>query len=114
MITEFSFGRIVVNGTVYTDDLKILQDRVIPQWWRKRGHRVDVEDLEDIIAFRPDILVLGKGEPGRMVASSSTRRLLEQNGIVLIEEKTSRAVRSFNRLLQEGQRRVAAGIHVSC
>lgn len=113
MITDFSFGKIVVNGKTYSDDIKIVRGRVISDWWRKRGHRVDVEDIADILESGPDIVVIGKGSPGLMKTSSHLRESLEANNIVLIEKKTSKAIEVFNKLFQEG-RKVAAGLHITC
>jgi len=113
MIKGFSFGRIVVGDATYTNDIKIIDGRVVADWWRRRGHTVDVEDVSDILAARPEVLVIGKGEPGFMKTSRALRQVLEKNGIRLIEEKTPRACKTFNRLWQEG-RSVAAGFHVSC
>jgi hypothetical protein len=113
MIEQFSFGKIIVNGVSYTSDIKIIQGKVIPEWWRKSGHRVDVDDIKDILKSKPDILVIGKGKPGLMKSSRSLRAFLKDNEIELIEEKTSKAVQTFNRLLKEGKD-VSAGFHVSC
>ena len=113
MIKQFSFGKIIVNGVSYTSDIKIIQGKVIPEWWRKSGHRVDVDDIKDILKSKPDILVIGKGKPGLMKSSRSLREFLKDNEIELIEEKTSKAVQTFNRLLKEGKD-VSAGLHVSC
>jgi hypothetical protein len=113
MITDFSFGKIVVNGKTYSDDIKIVRGQVISDWWRKRGHRVDVEDVADILESRPDIVVIGKGSPGLMKSSSSLRDYLNVNNVELIEKKTAKAIEVFNKLYQEGKR-VAAGFHISC
>lgn len=113
MIEHFSFGTIIVNGIHYTNDIKIIQGRVFPEWWRKSGHLVDVEDIKDILQSNPDILVIGKGEPGQMRSAGSLQEILKNNGIKLIEEKTSKAVETFNRLLMEGKN-VSAGFHLSC
>lgn len=113
MITDFSFGKIVVNGKTYSDDIKIVRGQVISGWWRKRGHRVDVEDVADILESRPDIVVIGKGSPGLMKSSSSLRDYLNVNNVELIEKKTAKAIEVFNKLYQEGKR-VAAGFHISC
>ncbi|UCE56928.1 MAG: hypothetical protein JSV31_16240 [Desulfobacterales bacterium] len=113
MITDFTFGKMMVNGEIYTNDLKCIQDTVIPNWWRRSGHSVHVEDVRDILEFHPDILVIGKGEPGFMATSPTLREVLEKHSIELIEEKTSKAIQIFNQLLQEGKR-VAAGFHVAC
>ena len=113
MITDFSFGKIVVNGKTYSNDIKIVRGQVISDWWRKRGHRVDVEDVADILESRPDIVVIGKGSPGLMKSSSSLRDYLNVNNVELIEKKTAKAIEVFNKLYQEG-RQVAAGFHITC
>ncbi|MFO7555981.1 MAG: MTH938/NDUFAF3 family protein [Desulfobacterales bacterium] len=113
MIEAFSFGNIVVNGKAYTDDIKIIQGKVVPTWWRKSGHRVDIDDIRDIIDARPNILVLGKGKPGMMKSTRSLCEFLKGKDIELIEEKTSKAIKTFNRLFKEGKN-VCAGFHLSC
>lgn len=42
MIEKYSFGKIVVNGAAYANDIKIVQGRVIPDWWRKKGHSISI------------------------------------------------------------------------
>ena len=113
MIDSYSFGRIVVGGTAYTNDIKIIEDAVIPEWWRKSGHSVAPEDVADLLECRPEILVIGKGKPGFMSTSSEVKQLLADYGITLLEEKTSQAVQTFNRLRREGKR-VCAGFHLTC
>lgn len=113
MIEKFSFGNIVVNGVTYRGDIKIIHRKVIPTWWRQRGHQVDVGDIQDMIEAKPSVLVLGKGMPGMMKSTQSLREFLKKNGILLIEEKTSRAIKTFNRLLKEGEH-VCAGFHLTC
>jgi hypothetical protein len=113
MITEFSFGKIVVNGKTYTNDIKIIDGQVVSEWWRKSGHRVAVEDMTDVLAAEPEVVVIGKGSPGLLKSTASLRDHLAANHIELIEKKTSVAIDAFNGLLQRG-RKVAAGFHISC
>ena len=113
MITQYSFGKIAVNDVAYTTDIKIVQGRVVSNWWRKSGHRVDVDDIKDILEAKPNILVIGRGQPGLMKSTASLREHLENHGIELVEEKTSKAVRTFNRLLKE-EKDVCAGFHIAC
>jgi hypothetical protein len=113
MITEFSFGRIVVQGQTYTNDIKIVDGTPVPDWWRRSGHAVEINDVQDILDSKPEILVIGKGQPGYMRITDSLRKHLEKNNIKLIEEPTREAIRTFNRLFNEGDR-VSAGFHVSC
>ena len=48
MITEFSFGRIVVEGQTCNNDIKIVQGNLEPDWWRKNGHSVEIDDVQDL------------------------------------------------------------------
>lgn len=112
-IEDFSFGRIVVDGVAYSNDIKIIGGRVFAGWWRKSGHKVEIEDVQEMIAARPEVLVIGKGNPGLMQTSASLRKLLKDNEIELIEEKTVKAVQTFNRLFKTGKT-VYAGFHVGC
>jgi len=113
MIEQYSFGNMVINGVSYRNDIKIIQGKVVSEWWRKRGHLVDIDDIQDILKSKPDILVLGKGSPGQMKSSEALRKFLKNNGIELIEEKTSHAFKTFNRLFHKGEN-VSAGFHLSC
>ncbi|CAB5108245.1 hypothetical protein D3OALGA1CA_1864 [Olavius algarvensis associated proteobacterium Delta 3] len=113
MIESYSFGNIVVNGKAYHNDVKIIDATVIPEWWRKSGHVVSPKDVSDLVAARPDYVVIGKGNPGFMKTSSEVKHLFEDKGITLLEEKTAKAVKIFNRLHREGKK-VCAGFHLSC
>lgn len=113
MIDSFSFGQIVVNGKTYSNDIKIIDESVIPEWWRKSGHTVSPEDVTDLLESSSEFVVIGKGKPGFMTATPEVRRLFEQRGITLLEEKTSRAIQTFNRLHREGKK-VCAGFHLTC
>ncbi len=113
MIEDFSFGKIVVDGFPYNGDIKIVDGRVVSSWWRDSGHRVDMNDIQDVLEAGPDALVIGQGDPGLMKATERLRSYLEENNIELIEQKTAGAVRAYNRLVKEGKK-VCAGFHVGC
>jgi hypothetical protein len=112
-IGAYRFGRIDVNGRKYTSDVIITPERVIDQWWRQQGHRLAVADLGDVVAARPDLLVIGTGYFGRMSISHDTRRYLEAQGIQVRDAHTPEAVHDFNRLQKEPGRVVAA-LHLTC
>ncbi len=113
MIEEYSFGRMVVNGTVHGADLKIVGSRVVAGWWRKSGHAVEVSDVADIFVVRPEVLVIGQGNPGLMKVAEPLKKELALLGIELIEEPTAVAALTFNQLRAVG-REVAAGFHLTC
>jgi hypothetical protein len=114
MIDTYEAGHgIRIKGRMYRSDVKIIGDEVLSDWWRKAGHRLDQADLSDILAHRPDILVVGTGYAGMMQVPDATRKALENQGIRLQVEKTGSAVRVFNRLHEAG-RKVAGAFHLTC
>ncbi len=112
-IEEYRFGRITIDNKPYGSDLKIIQGTVVPKWWRREGHRVTVEDVEDVLAAKPRVFVVGTGQPGRMRVDVELAEVLGELGIELVEEPTDQAVRTFNRLLRQGIS-VAAAFHLTC
>lgn len=113
MIEQYAFGKIVVNGITYTDDIKIIKGRVVPDWWRKSGHQVGINDVKDILDSGTGILVIGTGEYGLVKLTASLREHLEDCGIKLIEQNTPESIHIFNRLHTKG-RNVSAGFHLTC
>lgn len=114
MIDTYEAGHgIRIKGRMYHSDVKIIDDEVRANWWRKAGHRLDQADLSDILEHRPEILVVGTGYAGMMQVPDATRQALESQGILLKVEKTGSAVRVFNRLHEEG-RKVAGAFHLTC
>jgi hypothetical protein len=113
MIEKYQFGRIIVEGRAFESDIKIVDDRVVPNWWRMSGHSVEMEDIDDILNAKPEILVIGTGQPGRMESTDNLRAGLQKADIKLLEQPTSEAIQTFNRLKGEGKR-VAAAFHLTC
>lgn len=112
MISAYSFGKICIDGSWYTSDLKISGSTVRPSWWRKSGHVCRLDDIEDLLRDAPEVLILGKGKSGMMRADEELRRFLRLQGIILLEQPTAEAVVTFNELYQK--KRVGAGFHLSC
>jgi len=112
-ITRYRFGEIEIDGRTYTADVIITPERVVDTWWRNEGHRLCVADLAEIMAARPEILVVGTGYYGRMAIPHETRRYLQAERVALREAHTGEAVKQFNRLQPESARVVAA-LHLTC
>jgi hypothetical protein len=112
MIDSYDFGRIVINGKRYNSDLIVFSDKVRDGWWRKEGHRLHVEDLKDVLEFKPEVLVVGTGYSGLMRIPLETRRYVESEGIEFLAQKTAEACETFNRLVKS--RKVVAALHLTC
>lgn len=112
MIEEYEFGRIVIDGKEYTDDVRIINGKVLPNWWRKQGHFLDVSDLKEVFAEEIKILVVGTGHSGVMKVGDSVREYCKKKGIELIELKTGEAVKKYNELSEK--KGVAGAFHLTC
>lgn len=112
-ITSYNFGRIIVDGDPYTNDLLILPDGVRPNWWREEGHELRPSDLEEVLMARPEVLIVGTGYYGRMQVTKEAEEYLRNAGIALEAMETQKACERFNKLAEEG-RKVAAALHLTC
>ena len=113
MIDDYSTGKMTVQGKTHHNDLKIINGEVKGDWWRKNGHRLGTEDIEDILSAQPDILVVGMGYAGNMSISSSVKKELEQRNIQLFAENTRDAVKTFNHLYSKNKE-IAGAFHLTC
>ena len=114
MIDKYESGRLIqINGKAFHHDVKIIGSEVKSNWWRKQGHRLDATDIEDILAFRPEVRVIGTGFAEQMKVPSSTRAMISNSGIRIETQNTNHAVQIFNRLHKEG-RKVAGAFHLTC
>ncbi len=111
-IEAYDFGRITVAGKTYQNDVIILPDRVIDNWWRKSGHLLQVPDIEVILEDPPEVLVVGQGMPGKMVVDEELRRFLADRRIAVLALPTNQAVASYNELAPK--QKVAAALHLTC
>jgi hypothetical protein len=112
-ISDYQFGKLDIDGASVTSDVIVYPDKFEDHWWRKQGHVLQTEDLQSIIEYHPDILVVGTGYFGRMDVPRETQDYLQQQGIRLVFERTSDAVKEFNELQQQCAKVVAA-LHLTC
>ena len=113
MIEQYSFGSITISGKQYRSDLKIINGQVYPDWLRKSGHSVDVDEVADFLNAKPDYLIIGSGVFGSMKLTDQLKQHLTDHGIQVIEEPTIIAIGIFN-LMYADDKNVAGGFHLSC
>lgn len=112
-IDLFSFGSITINGEEYGNDVVLLPPRVMSSWWRRHGHKLEVDDLAEVVAYRPDALIVGSGVSNMMQMPPSTIRDMESAGIRVEILPTPEAVERFNDLMAAGEK-VAGAMHLTC
>ena len=112
-IDDYTFGRLSIDGHTYTSDVIITPKGVIDGWRRQEGHRLDKDDLHEILAAHPDCLLVGTGYYGRMHIPPETMQYLQAQNIQLQYAPTTDAIEQFNQLQQTCARLVAA-LHLTC
>ena len=112
LIESYSFGSIVIDGKRYSSDVVIFPERVNSSWWRKEGHSLCREDIKEMIAEKPDVLVIGTGDSGLMQVPVELKEYIKSQGIELIVKRTEEASRVYNEL--SPLRKVVAALHLTC
>ena len=112
-IDSYSFGRIVINGQVYTSDVIIYRGRMDASWWRKEGRRLHSEDIADVLNEHPDSIIIGTGYDGVMAVPKEVLAYIASQGTEVIVEKTAKAVELYN-ALQGKKKHVIAALHLTC
>ena len=112
MIDSYQFGQVIVSGKKYTSDVIIFPDRVKGNWRRRTSHQLRLDELSEVIAEKPEVLVVGTGASGVMRVLPEVRQRLEAQGIKLIAEPTDEACQMYSQLCQS--QRVVAALHLTC
>ena len=110
-LEDYSFGRLVVDGTEHRRDLIVLPDRVLPNWWRSDGHSLAIEDLDEVIEELPERLVLGCGAEGRLKPDPAVIEALRERGVEVEALPTAQAVERYGAL---DPSRTAGAFHLTC
>jgi hypothetical protein len=113
-IEDYSFGRIVVDGREHSRDLIVLPDRVVGNWWRRDGHSLVIEDLDDVLDELPAHLVVGCGAHGRLHPHPSVIEALRDRGVEVEALPTEEAVRRYEELRLRDRAGAAAALHLTC
>ena len=110
-LEDYSFGRLVVDGSEETRDVIVLPERVVRNWWRRSGHALVLEELEDVLDELPARLVVGTGAHGRMHPDPDTLARLAERGIEVEILPTGEAVERYSAL---NPAEAAAALHLTC
>ena len=113
MIESYSFGNMRVMGENHRNDLKIIDKQIIGNWWRREGHALYPEDIDDILYATVETLVVGTGAYGSMRITEEAAQALVGREIKLLAVPTKDAVSIFNNLHKHGKR-VAGAFHLTC
>ena len=100
-------GRVRVAERWIAGNVIVGADRIIEAWTTISPHELTIEHLEPALALEPTIIVLGTGTE-RLLPDVELMATLAGRSVGLEIMSTPAACRTFNVLLQERRRVVAA------
>jgi hypothetical protein len=109
-IDKTEFGYIVVDGKRYDHDVIITPTKVVEARTKTR-HEIGVEEFLAMLKEKPEIIVIGTGQYGKMSVSQSFTGRARLRRIETIIETTPQAIERFNSLTGK---KVVAYMHVTC
>ena len=106
-VTAYGPGFIDINQTRHHGHLLVSPDRPVTPWGVAGFAALRSEDFEALADYSPEVVLLGTGERQRFVAPSFTAPLARR-GVGVECMTTAAACRTYNILMAEGRRVVAA------
>lgn len=113
-IESYSPGRVTVDGVELNRDVIVLPNRVLRNWWRREGHSLVMQDLDDVLDELPERLILGCGHSSRLEPDPSVIEALARRGVKVEALPTEEAVARFEELETRDPAAVAAALHLTC
>jgi len=107
VIRAFEPGRIRVNDTICTRSLILTPERLDTDWPVTHVSQIGEETLVRLLDFGPDIILLGTGNRHCILDASLMMTAL-QRGVGIEAMSTDAACRTYNVLLGEDRRVLAA------
>ena len=107
MIRACDDGQVTIGPQSYRQSLILTPERVIPDWQPRQVTDITEQDFDSIIALQADIILLGTGTT-LCFPSARLRAYVLATGTGLEVMDTAAACRTYNILLAESRRVVAA------
>ncbi len=107
LIKRYVAGRITIGITEHTQSLILTHNKLIPDWEPHDFQALQAAHFTLVAALDPEVVILGTGAQLHFPHPSITAELLTQ-GIGFEAMDTAAACRTYNVLLSEGRRVVAA------
>jgi hypothetical protein len=120
LITDLSWGSMEVSiagEKHHFKDCKVWPGGARAWDWGETGTHhspgVQLADVEEILAQGVEVLILTRGQLGRLSISPGTEEALRKQGVSYHIENTKKAVQLFNDLVRQGKR-VGGVFHSTC
>ncbi len=107
VIRSYGPGQVKIKAGVYHASLIVTPTKIISDWPPQSFHDLDASYFEALVALEPELVILGTGKYLRFPSPAVTRALIDANvGFEVMD--TGAACRTYNILMSEGRKVVAA------
>lgn len=106
-ITAFSEGCVHINHQAYQHSLIITPSQLDTQWPISDMQQLRAEHMQQLLAYQPEIVLIGCGARHQFLHPKISAPLLQVQ-IAVETMTTAAACRTYNILLAEGRRVLAA------
>lgn len=107
VIRGHAAGQVTVNDVTLTRSFIVAGDKLVPDWPPQRFEDITAEHLKAALALDPEILLIGTGDKQRFLTGEMMVALSRGTmGVEVMD--TAAACRTYNVLLSEGRKVVAA------
>lgn len=107
LVTAVTADHIEINSQPHQRSLLLMPQRIISDWRPQSFTELEADDFQPILELDCEILLLGTGSRQQFPASELLRELIKaQIGLEIMD--TAAACRTFNILVNEGRKVVAA------
>lgn len=113
LIDDYGFGEIIIGGERFRHDVIVTPSRIISDWWRQEGHRLQLQDVRDFLLEKADVVIIGTGYDGMMRVEPEVVDAFKSKGKDVVILKSREAVRKYNDFVMAG-RKVMMFIHLTC
>ncbi|MDH5190381.1 MAG: Mth938-like domain-containing protein [Gammaproteobacteria bacterium] len=107
LIKSYEKGQIMVNEQTFTTSIVVGTDRILSDWPPNKVSDLTPDHFETLLEFKPEIIIFGSGEKQQFPSPELMAPLIKK-GIGLESMNTAAACRTYNVLVSEYRRVVAA------
>jgi uncharacterized protein len=106
-IRAYAAGQVTINDEIISSSVIVTPDRIIRDWLPDSFEQLEPRHIARLDELQPEIIVLGTGVRLRFPGAEFTAGYLSRGiGVEIMD--TNAACRTYNILLSEGRRVVAA------
>lgn len=106
-VSRLEAGRVWVHQTAFNQSVLVPWRGEVLPWPARQPDELTASHFEAVLALQPELVIFGSGERMRFISPQHYRALIERRiGIETMD--TAAACRTFNVLVNEGRKAVAA------